>query len=230
MRHRFKKDIVISLGGSVMCPDNINSRFIREFKRLMHKFIRAGKRFVLVPGGGGICRVYQRVASEIAKVTDEDKDWIGIHATRLNASLIRTVFRDISNPVILDSPEKIKKLGYPITVASGWRPGWSTDYVATSIAVELGMGEIINAGKPAFVYDKNPDEHPDAKPIIELRWEEYRKNSPKKWTPGLHMPIDPIAARLAEEKSIVTIITNGNDLKNFENLLKGEEFKGTIIR
>ena len=88
-------------------------------------------------------------------MTDEDKDWIGIHATRLNAHLLRTIFRDVADPVVIDIRGKIKKLRAPMTIASGWRPGWSTDYVAMRIAADFGVHEAVIAGKPAHVYNKD---------------------------------------------------------------------------
>ena len=44
----------------------------------------------------------------MSRVTDEDKDWIGIHATRLNAHLLRTIFRDVADPVVIDIRGKSK--------------------------------------------------------------------------------------------------------------------------
>ncbi|MCR4328888.1 MAG: UMP kinase [Patescibacteria group bacterium] len=229
MKHTFGEIIVLSLGGSVICPDDINSRFIREFKYLVERFVKKGIKFVITPGGGGVCRVYQKAAGEVTRVTDDDKDWIGIHATRLNAALIRTTFRKIANPVVLDSRGKIKKLTYPVTVAAGWRPGWSTDYVAAALAHDFRAKEMVNIGKPAFVYDKNPDTHKNAKPIYEMTWKEYRTKAPKKWSPGLHAPVDPVAAKLCE-KSAIAMFVVGPDLKNLSCLLEGKEFEGTYIQ
>ena len=58
---------------------------------------------MLVVGGGALARQFQDAAGIVTKVNDEDKDWIGIHSTRLNAHLLRTIFRDVADPVIIDS-------------------------------------------------------------------------------------------------------------------------------
>ena len=180
-------------------------------------------------GGGRPARILQEAASLLTKVSDVDKDWIGIHATRLNAQLLGSLFRDVSDPVIFDCRHKSNKLKYPITVASGWRPGWSTDYVSVALAYDFKVPEVIVAGKPAYVYAEDPTRKKNAKHFDKLSWKEYRKLVPKKWVPGFHAPVDPVAARLGEKEKVKTIIINGKDLKNFGNLLSGKNFQGTII-
>ncbi len=229
MHHKFSKTIIIALGGSIIYPDQIDIDFIKKFRVFVLRFIKKGYKFVIVVGGGRPARLFQEAAHAVVPVTDEDKDWLGIHATRLNAHLLRTIFREVADPVVIDNRYKIKKLKYPVTVASGWTPGWSTDYISIALAEDFKVPEAIIAGKPAYVYDKDPHKYDDAKPISELTWREYRKLIPAKWKPGLHSPVDPVGASLAEKKGITAIIVNGKDLKNFEKMLSGKEFKGSII-
>lgn len=229
MKNGAKNIFVISLGGSIVCPNGVDIGFLKKFKKLTDEQIKRGARFVLVIGGGRISREYQKAAGSISKVVDEDKDWIGIHATRLNAHLLRTIFRNICDPVIIDSKEKIKPLRYPITIGAGWRPGWSTDYVSVAIAKGLGVDQVIFAGKPDYVYNKDNQKFKDAKPFTILSWKEYEKLIPKKWSPGFHSPVDPVATRLAKSSGIAGIIVGGRDLKNFKDLLNEKKFKGTVI-
>jgi uridylate kinase len=84
-------------------------------------------------------------------------------------------------------------------------------------------------GKPDYVYTANPDKVKNAKPIEKMSFKDYFKLIPKKWSPGLHAPVDPIAAKLAMKKKIKIIVASGKDLKNFEKILKREKFKGTTI-
>lgn len=225
----FKKTIIVALGGSIVYPDGIDTDFLKHFKKFVEKFLRNGTKFVIVVGGGRLARVFQEVANEVSRLNDEDKDWIGIHSTRLNAHLLRTIFWRIADPVVFDARGKIKKLKYPITIASGWRPGWSTDFVAAAIAHDLGVREFVVAGKPSHVYHKDPGVYKDVKPYETLTWRSYRKLIPEKWIPGFHAPVDPIAAKFSDGEKLNAIIINGKDLKNFENLLCGKEFKGTVI-
>ena len=127
MKHSFNKIVIVALGGSIVHPDEINTVFLKKFKKFLEPFIKKDVQFVIVIGGGALSRRFQSAASAIVKITDEDKDWIGIHATRLHGHLLRTIFRDIADPIVMDSRKKVPRLRYPITIASGWRPGWSTD-------------------------------------------------------------------------------------------------------
>ncbi len=230
MRHIFHKEVVIALGGSIVYPNEIDVEFIKKFRSLILKFLKKGYKFVIVAGGGRAARLFQEAAQAVSPVTDEDRDWLGIHATRLNAHLLRTIFREVADPVVWDERHKRKALKYPVSIASGWTPGWSTDYIAVALALDLGAREAVIAGKPDHVYDKDPHASKGAKPFEELSWKQYRKLIPAKWKPGSHSPVDPVGARLAQEKGLQAIIVNGKDLKNFERMLKGEEFTGTIIR
>lgn len=229
MNYKFGKTIVVSLGGSIIYPDQINIHFLRQFNSFIRKFIQKGYKFIIVTGGGKPARIFQDAAAKIARVSDDDKDWIGIHTTRLNAQLLRTIFKDIANPVVFDHKLKIKKLNYPVTIGSGWRPGWSTDYVCAEIAADFKIKQFINAGKPAYVFERDPKKFPSAKKFENLSWTQYRKLVPKKWIPGFSSPVDPIAARLCQKEKITTIVINGKNLKNFENLLTEKNFQGTII-
>ena len=230
MRHKFGKTIVIALGGSIMYPEAIDVSFLKKFRKFILKQLQNGSRFIIVVGGGSIARVYQEAAHNVSKITDEDKDWLGIHSTRANAHLLRTIFKDVADPVIIDSRDKMKVLKYPVTISSGWRPGWSTDYISIAIAEHFKAKEAVIAGKPAHVYDKDPHKYAGAKELHDLTWKKYRKLIPAKWKPGLHSPVDPVGAELAQKKGIAAIIINGKDLSNFNKMILGEEFKGSIIK
>ncbi|MDP2703827.1 MAG: UMP kinase [bacterium] len=228
MKHNFGKTIVVALGGSIVFPDRIDFNFLRRFRKFLLPRLKKRK-FILVVGGGKLSRIYQEAASKVVRVTDDDKDWLGIHATRSNAHLLRTIFRDVADPVVIDSRHKVRKLRHPITVASGWHPGWSTDYIAIRLAADFGAGEAIISGKPDYVYDKDNVKHKNARPLPELSWREYSALIPKKWKPGFSSPVDPVAARLAAKKKIKAVVINGRNLGNFGKLLRGNGFTGTII-
>ena len=229
-----QKTIIISLGGSIICPrpGEINTRFLKKFRKLILKYIKRGFRFIIVAGGGKICRVYQKAAAKITKLPYEDMDWLGIHTTRLNAHLLRTIFRKEACPVVFDNPFKKISRDYQkksIIIASGWRPGWSTDFVSVLLAKRFKVKEIINAGNIPFAYSKDPMRYKKAIPIKKISWENYRKLVGSKWIPGLSTPFDPIASKEAQKLKIRAIITLGTDLKNFEKVLLGRKFRGTIV-
>ena len=228
------KTIVIALGGSIIVPsaEKINVRFLKNFRYLILKFVKKGYRFIIIAGGGKVCRTYQGAAAKIIKVSYEDQDWIGIHATRLNAHLLRTIFKREALPVVLDNPfKKLKKelLKKPIIIAAGWRPGWSTDYISVLLAKRFKVKQIIDAGNIPFVYNKDLLKYKNATAIKKISWKDYRRLIGPKWIPGLPCPIDPIAAKEAQKLKIRAIVIRGTDLKNFERLLSDKKFRGTMI-
>lgn len=221
---------VLALGGSVAFPQKIDVSFLAKFRSFILQHIKEGKRFVIVVGGGQITRVYQQAASQITDLRDEDKDWLGIHATRLNAHFLRTIFQGQAHPVVFDRRFKHKGFGrYRLIIASGWRPGWSTDFVAVQIALDFGLKMVCILGKPDYVYTKDPDKDKDAQPISKVTWQEYLKLIPNKWTPGLSAPVDPVAASLAQKHDLKVVVAKGTDLCNLKDVLDGKRFKGTLI-
>lgn len=223
------KTLVISLGGSLIVPSAIDVKFLKNFKQLILKFIKRKMKFIIICGGGKTSRIYQTAASRLTKLTDEDVDWLGIHATRLNAHLLRTIFRDHSYPrVIRHYKEKIKSKK-PILIAAGYRPGCSTDYDAVMLAKTFGVKTILNLTDIDYVYDKDPAKYKDAKPFERMTWKEYRKIFGTKWSPGLNVPFDPVAAKEAEKMNLKVVMINGRNFKTLENFLNGKEFRGTVI-
>ncbi|OGZ33076.1 MAG: hypothetical protein A2174_00635 [Candidatus Portnoybacteria bacterium RBG_13_41_18] len=246
-----KKDFVVALGGSSIYPNEIDVEYLKQFYNFICDRIKKGMRFVIVIGGGALARKFQNAASQVNKVSDEDKDWIGIHATRLNAHLLRTIFFKEADPVIMDSRGKLKDFdSHAIIIGAGWRPGWSTDFVAVQIATDFGLKQTIILGKPEYVFDKDPSfappslklrraskaiaskhqKFPEAKPFKNLSWDEYLKLIPNDWSPGIHAPVDPIAAKLAQSQNLEVIVASGADLENFKKILDGGKFKGTVIK
>ena len=232
-----KKDItVISLGGSLIVPRHIDWQFLKKFRELIVSEIKKGKKFAIITGGGYAAREYAQAANKVTNLTKDDQDWLGIHATRLNAHLIKTIFRKYANPRINKNPLTKVDLnshfakGEGIMVAAGWRPGRSTDYVATIIAERIGAKKLINLSNIKYACDKDPNKFKDAKIIKEIDWKNFRKIVGNKWDPGLNMPFDPVASKLAQENGLEVIIAEGKNLKNLKNILENKKFIGTVIR
>ena len=232
--------IVIHLGGSIVVPHisdqgGMNIPFLKKFRTFLQKELKKGRRFIIVIGGGKTARAYQKAASQLVGVRNEDLDWLGIHAIRINAHLLRSIFYKEAYPVVIDhDPEQeevqmLRSSNKKLFFASGWRPGWSTDYIAVELARKFGVREVIIAKDTPFVYDKDPGKYPDAKPQKAISWKEYKKLIPKVWSPGLSSPVDPVAARLAERFGITAKVLQGTNLKNFKKAIQGESFRGTVI-
>lgn len=224
---------VLSLGGSLVVPQTgIDTQFLMDFNKFIRQQVsEQNRRFFIVVGGGATTRNYQKAAQAVRHETieDIDLDWIGIHVTRLNAQMIRTIFRDIADPRVIKHYEIILKIDKPIAVAAGWKPGWSTDYCAVTLAQDYGFKTVINLTNIDQVYDKDPNKFSDAKPLVHMKWAEYRAIAGDKWTPGMNLPFDPIASRLADELGITVKILNGKNLPNLAAAMDGQPFQGTTI-
>ena len=221
---------ILGLGGSLLFLNGeFDIEFLKKFRRFILREIKKGKKFVIVVGGGFTARFYQMSASKITKVVDEDKDWLGIHATRLNAHLLRTIFREIAYPVIIEDIRKKIKGKPRLIFGAGTRPGWSTDYVCALLAKKFKAKEIISLTNIPYVYDKDPQKFKDAKPFKKISFKEYKKLIPSQWEPGLSLPFDPVATRLAEKLGLVVKVVFGKNLKEVKKAIEGKKFEGSII-
>ena len=224
-----KETFIISLGGSLIIPDQIDSEFLKSFRNLILTQVEKGNRFVIITGGGKICRRYQEKGQEIKDLTQDELDWIGIYSTRFNAEFVKTLFGDFAESHIILDPTLPVVFHKSIILGGGWKPGWSTDYDAVLLGKQLNAKKIINLSNIDYAYDKDPNKFPDAKKIEQISWNEYRSLIPEEWNPGLSTPFDPIASKMAEEGNITVYILNGKNIANLEKCLNGEEFLGTTI-
>lgn len=222
-----KETIIISLGGSLVVPNEIDLGFLKNFRHSLQKYFNT-KRFFLFVGGGKICRNYQKALLEFS-ADDSDRDWIGINVSRLNAEVVKQVFAKDTCPKVITDPTKKISTKKDILVAAGWKPGWSTDYCSVMMAKNSGLKTIINLTNIDYVFDKDPSKFPDAKEIKEIKWKDFRKIVGEKWTPGLSAPFDPRASKIAEVLKIKVVIINGKKLDRLEDFLNNKPFVGTVI-
>lgn len=209
---------IISLGGSIIVPDKIDTDFIRQLVRFINAQTKHGRSFHIIVGGGKICRTYQQAAIithfSAEKINTMDLDLIGIAATRLNAELLRVVFAQ---------SKKVK-------IYSGEKPGATTDHVAVKRAAKLGVKTVVNLSNIDYVYTADPRKSKNAKKITNLSWSEYLEIFGTRHRPGINAPFDPVAAKLAKDKKISAVILNGRNLPNLKNFFSGKSFRGTVIQ
>ncbi|MBW1786212.1 MAG: UMP kinase [Deltaproteobacteria bacterium] len=220
------KTVVISLGGSIIVPEEIDVPFVAAFKELL---VNVGDtRFIVICGGGRICRTYQDAARQVGADSGNDLDWIGIRATRLNAELVRAGFGDEAYDRVIHDPAEEMDTEKRIIIGAGFQPGSSTDLRAVQLAVRMNAAEVINMSNIDYVYTADPKTDPTAEKIEAITWPDFRKLVGDTWDPGMNKPFDPVASREAEAYGLRVIII-GNDMENLRNVLMGEAFKGTTI-
>ena len=162
---------VISLGGSIVAPDRVDTDFLKRLNTLIKNYLEEDKsrKLILVTGGGGPARAYQKAYREIADSPSSDRqDWIGIAATRLNRELLKSVFAEYCNDNVVTDPTAVKEFNDRILIASGWKPGFSTDYDAVLLAEKFNAKTVINLSNISKVYSEDPKINPAAVPMDKM--------------------------------------------------------------
>lgn len=246
--------IVLSLGGSLIVPKEgeIALEFLKTFAKLILEFRIRWRKVILVAGGGRTARMYIEAAQRILHEFDReashtDCDWIGIHATRANGHLLRTIFLELmpedTFAHVLKNPEpregEAKRVlreatrgPHRIVIAAGWKPGRTTDEIAVRMARAFGAKTVVNLTDVPYVYDRNP-KLDGAQELREVAWGDYLHLFPSaQHRPGDHSPFDPRAARLAAHHGMRVIVFRGN-VQNITRFLRGgpyaDRFQGSVI-
>ncbi|MFO8065028.1 MAG: UMP kinase [Spirochaetia bacterium] len=221
---------VLSVGGSIISPGDVDTALVTGLRDTLMPFIDLGRRFVLVTGGGAPARTYQQAYRSISGEADsEEQDWIGVAATRLNAQLLRGVFRSVCSDPVVTNPEGDISFEGPVLIGAGWKPGFSTDYDAVLLAERFGADTVVNLSNIEKVYTADPKTDPDAEPLDNVSWKDFRVLVGDDWVPGSNMPFDPVATRRAAEGGLRVVAAGGRDMENLSRILAGKPFVGTTI-
>lgn len=221
---------ILSVGGSIIIPkEGFDSAFLKQFNRMIRGQVEKGEKFILVIGGGRTARDYQAGLKDTVRASAEDRDWIGIHSTVLNAQFVRLMFKDIAYETVIQDPTQKVSTTKPVIIAAGWKPGCSTDNDAVLLAKTYDVKHIMNLSNIAYAYNKDPNIYKDAQKIDSISWKEFRKIVGNTWDPGKSAPFDPIASKTAEFSGITVSILDGKNLANVKKAIEGKPFAGTKI-
>lgn len=224
---------VISLGGSIVAPENADEQYLKYFSALIRDNLGedSNRKFILVVGGGGPARAWQKAYRGISgeAASSDEADWIGIMATRLNAQLVKAVFGSLCPQEVITDPTKDEPMAGRVLVAAGWKPGFSTDNDAVLLAERFGAKTLINLSNIEKVFTADPKVNPKAKPLDAISWADFRAMVGDEWIPGKNVPFDPVASRQAEKIGLKVIFAAGRNLINLSKILNNEDFIGTTI-
>lgn len=221
--------IVISLGGSLLCPKEFDYAFAEKFSKFI-KDISKEHKFVIVTGGGKLARKFIAKARK-EKANEFLCDMEGIKATNINAKKLSDFFyrKNVKIPKNFSDAMKVfKKRG--IVIMGGTSPGHSTDAVAALMAECINADLLINATNVLGVYNKNPKKCKNAALYRKISIKNLMKmliNYSSK--AGKYELVDFIALQVIQRSKIKTIFLNGKDLENLKNAIEGKKFVGTII-
>lgn len=220
------KAIVISLGGSIIVPKEVDYRFLKDFKKTILSI--KNRKIVICTGGGFTARDYISALKK-EKLNEYTLDLMGIEATRLNAKLLASFLQKCNQeiPITLESVKELLNT-HNLVVCGGLSSGQTSDGTTAQIADYLDADEMINITNVDGLYDKDPKKYKNAKFIPKLTHKEFMKIISKvKKVPGQHFVLDSLAAEIALKAGIKVIILKG--MKNLKNHITGKKFKGTVI-
>ena len=207
--------IVISVGGSLIVPDQIDTDFLKSLKKLIEEETANGRHFIIITGGGQTSRRYVAAADEFNNATQTERDELGITSCQLNALLLQIIYKDLAVSINPD-PDL-------------YQPGGSSDRATVRTAIRHRSTKIINLSNIDYVYTADPKINANAEKIEDITWSEFRQLIPAEFTPNLSSPFDPEAAKEAEENGIEVATISGKNLAELKNYLNGQPFVGTRI-
>jgi len=221
------KNVVISIGGSVILSEEADVTFLRKLANLFKKISRQYKIFIIV-GGGKVARKYIKLGRELG-FDEKILDSIGIDITRVNAKLLTNIIEE-SNRDIPHTTGEAKDMDKPIVVMGGTIPGHSTDMVGAELGEKINADRFIIATNVDGIYDKDPNKYRDAEQLKEVEIGQLIEKHGTKWkSAGKNTVIDGPALKIIKRAGLKTYVVNGKRLDQLEKAITDQSFDGTKI-
>ncbi len=239
---------IIKIGGSIVNPDGkYDTKVIEE---LIALFQKSKEKFILVIGGGKICRMVQEAAwpffnEALPQDVAYAGDTVGIAVTRINAWYMLQQFQKklekIVYPEILLDPTQNIKSKARIFFIGGWKPGHSTDKDMMLLAKTFKAEKVIKISNFEVVKKINPLEFHKlsdaekkrklelAEDLTQMSWKELWELVGTRWVPGLNTPFDPRAVEEGYQLRKKLVLYIGR-LDQLPKMLKNEKFRGTVVK
>ena len=226
------KKIVLKFGGSVLYKENMLLEVdkIKEIISIVNTLHEEGNEIAIVVGGGKLARAIIQ-ASDVLGHVNTFKDMLAVESTRIHALLIIASLKDKAYLLVPRSFEEVGKAlsSGKIVVTGGLQPGQSTNAVSALIAEYWGADLLINLTDVDKVHDKDPEKHPDAKPLDTMTSDEFMKIiTEQNEEPGKYNLFDRVGCEIVRRSNVKLIVINGSDPKNILKAVKGEPV-GTMV-
>lgn len=223
--------VVISIGGSILVPDDEDTKYIEDLAAMLKELAAKYKLYVVV-GGGRIARYYIKIG-RVLKADESYLDDMGIEVTRLNARLLIAALGDKAYHIPAKNFDEALNASksHDIVVMGGTHPGHTTDAVSVMLGERVRADRLINATSVDGVYTADPKKDPDAKKIDKLTFKELLDIVMKvEGGAGPNVVFDHLGTQILARAKIPTCIVHGRDLEALRNAVEGKEFKGTIVK
>ena len=225
-----KKVVVMSLGGSLIIPKEINYQFLNKFKKILEKHYRT-YRFIVVCGGGNLAREYIKALKQQGK-SKKQLSLAGIRATRQNARFMMQFFGKRANDTLPLNMKKVesnlRKNNVVFCGALRYAENSTSDETSAKLARYLKR-DLINITNVKGLYSADPRKNRKAKFIPKISWKEFEKKTLKiKYEAGQHFILDQKSSTLIRKSKTTTYIIGPNP-KNLSKLLNNKPFTGTTI-
>lgn len=219
--------LVFSVGGSLICPDEIDVEYVEKFSKFLKELSEKHKIYVVV-GGGKTARKYVSCARKF-NANEFFCDLIGIEITRINACILISALNLNYMPykTIAEASESTEK----IVVMGGTHPMHTTDGVSAMLSENVSADYFINLTNVDYVYDKDPRKFKDAKKFETLTYNELIKIcNQTEMIASANNVMDLLAAKTIKRSAIKTLVVNGRNLDNIKKAIEGKKFIGTLIK
>jgi uridylate kinase len=221
------KNVVISLGGSVVLSDDLPSSYFHDLSAIIEKQRHRFKIYIVV-GGGKPARSYIRRGRQL-HLSETFLDELGIAITRVNALLLSRLLPGTNATIPLSTDEALHNVN-PVVIMGGTTPGHSTDFVSAELAMKAKAEYYIIATNVDGVYNKDPHNYKDAELFTTVSIHKLIEQQGIAWeSAGKNVVIDGPALRIIKEAKLPTYVLNGKHLDRLDLLLAGQSFHGTRI-
>lgn len=232
------KRVLIKFSGEQLAGEHdlgVDPKIAAYLANEIKQATKTGCQVVLVVGGGNMVRGAEVAGNGVKRVT---ADQMGMLSGLINAMALTDIFEHEGVPTRCTSniyaqqvaesysyrlAEKHLERGRVLLIAGGLgRPYFTHDTAAISLALELDCEAVLKATKVDGVYDKDPNQHDDAKRFVKLDYQHAVEN-------GAIKVMDKAALGLAMEQSMPVIVFDTTQPGNIAKILGGDKSIGTMV-
>lgn len=241
--------LIIKYGGSFVIPnETYDLNALEELAQLVLKNI--DKQFIFIIGGGKLCRNINESVDKLLDSALADDislkgialDELGIATTKINGRFVlrylsKRLGEDLVFEDIVDYPQVAPKTNKRVIIATGYKPGVSTDFDMMLLAKTYSAKKVFKISNFPVVLDVSPFDFDKSKissykPLSLMSWKKMLDLVGEKFIAGGNYPLDPPSAILGNEliKSIPDFSLFIGQKEELKKMIANESFVGTVVK